>query len=238
MSALEDFFRQIGIRNAEQGEISKWQLYQADSFDVEEFAHQKLNMDPVARDDNGHDTAEKILCSKCSPISDNYRFGRDTSDLEYITDALRKYKTSEPIILFRGVCDVPMEKMVEARCHPEDDWRLQVGIDELKERMADAKKPREIKVGDKVRFVFTDFYNPNKLCDFFDNAKVTTYDILRTTSTALSGGIPNKAWRYEVLYVGDHLDSSINKNVRVALVRHEKTDVEFVVRLEKLELVE
>ena len=129
-------------------------------------------------------------------------------------------------------------KKVEARCHPEDDWRLQVGIDELKERMAEAKKPREIKVGDIVKFVFPDFYNPNKLCDFFDTAKVSTYDILRTTSTALSGGAPSKVWRYEVLYVGDHFDSSINKNVRVALVRHEKTDVEFVVRLEKLELVE
>ena len=127
---------------------------------------------------------------------------------------------------------------VEARCHPDDDWRLQVGIDELKERMAEAKKPREIKAGDIVKFVFTDFYNPNKLCDFFETAEVATYDIMRTMSTALSGGIPNKVWRYEVLYVGDHLDSSINKNVRVALVRHEKTDVEFVVRLEKLELVE
>ena len=129
-------------------------------------------------------------------------------------------------------------KKVESRCHPEDDWRLQVGIDELKERMAEAKKPREIKVGDKVKFVFPDFYNPNKLCDFFDTAKVATYDIMRTMSTALSGGAPSKVGRYEVLYVGDHLDSSINKNVRVALVRHEKTDVEFVVRLEKLELVE
>ena len=128
-------------------------------------------------------------------------------------------------------------KKVETRCHPEDDWRLQVGIDELKERMAEAKKPREIKVGDKVKFVFPDFYNPNKLCDFFDTAKVATYDIMRTMSTAFSGGAPSKVWRYEVLYVGDHFDSSINKNVRVALVRHEKTDVEFVVRLEKLELV-
>ncbi len=129
------------------------------------------------------------------------------------------------------------EKKVEARCHPEDDWRLQVGIDELKERMAEAKKLREIKVGDIVKFVFTDFYNPNKLCDFFETAEVATYDIMRTMSTALSGGIPNEVWRYEVLYVGDHLDSSINKNVRVALVRREKTDIEFVVRLEKLELV-
>ena len=129
-------------------------------------------------------------------------------------------------------------KKVETRCHPEDDWRLQVGIDELKERMAEAKKPREIKVGDKVKFVFPDFYNPNKLCDFFDTAKVATHDIMKTMSTAFSGGAPSKVGRYEVLYVGDHFDSFINKNVRVALVRHEKTDVEFVVRLEKLELVE
>ena len=129
-------------------------------------------------------------------------------------------------------------KKVEARCHPDDDWRLQVGIDELKERMAEAKKPREIKVGDIVKFVFPDFYNPNKLCDFFDAAKVSTYDIMKTMSTAFSGGAPSKVGRYEVLYMGDHFDSFINKNVRVALVRHEKTDVEFVVRLEKLELVE
>lgn len=128
-------------------------------------------------------------------------------------------------------------KKVKARCHPEDDLRLQVGIDELKERMAEAKNPREIKVGDIVKFVFTDFYNPNKLCDFFDTAKVAMYDIMRTMSTALSGSIPNKVWRYKVLYVGNHLDSSINKNVRVALVKHEKTGVEFVVRLNKLELV-
>ena len=129
-------------------------------------------------------------------------------------------------------------KKVETCCHPEDDWRLQVGIDELKERMAEAKKPREIKVGDKVKFVFTDFYNPNKLCDFFDTAKVATYDIMKTMSTALSGRTPSRVCIYEVLYIGDHLDNSINKNVRVALIRHKTTDTEFVVRLEKLELVE
>lgn len=129
-------------------------------------------------------------------------------------------------------------KKVETRCHPEDDWRLQVGIDELKDRMAEVKKPREIKVGDRVKFVFTDFYNPNKLCDFFDTAKVATYDIMKTMSTALSGRTPSRVCIYEVLYVGDHLDSSINKNVRVALIRHKTTDTEFVVRLEKLELVE
>ena len=129
-------------------------------------------------------------------------------------------------------------KKVEARCHPEDDWRLQVGIDELKERMTEAKKPREIKVGDKVKFVFTDFYNPNRLCDFFDTAEVATYDIMRTMSTAFAGYIPSEVCSYQVLYVGDHLDSSTNKNVRVALVKHEKNDTEFVVRLDKLELVE
>ena len=128
-------------------------------------------------------------------------------------------------------------KKVETRCHPEDDWRLQVGIDELKERMDEKKKPREIKVGDRVKFVGNYVYNPKKLCDFFDTSEVSPYDIMRTMSTAFSGALADKLWRYEVLYVGDHLDSSINKNVRVALVRHKTTDTEFVVRLEKLELV-
>lgn len=41
-------------------------------------------------------------------------------------------------------------KKVETRCYPDDDWRLQVGLDELKAKMNEAKKPREIKVGDRV----------------------------------------------------------------------------------------
>lgn len=121
MSALEEFFKQIGIWEAEQNDISKWQLYQADSFDVEEYAHRKLNKDPAARTDNGSLTAEKLLCSSCSSISDAYRFGRDTSHLEHITEAMKKYKTSEPVILFRGVCDIPMEKMVEAAKELNED---------------------------------------------------------------------------------------------------------------------
>ena len=35
-------------------------------------------------------------------------------------------------------------KKVETRCHPDDDWRLQVGIDELKERMSEADVPIEV----------------------------------------------------------------------------------------------
>lgn len=41
-------------------------------------------------------------------------------------------------------------KKVEVRCHPDDAWKLQVELDELKEKMNEAKKPREIKVGDRV----------------------------------------------------------------------------------------
>lgn len=47
---------------------------------------------------------------------------------------------------------------VETRCHPEDDWRLQIGLDELKDRMNANKKPREIKVGDKVMRI------PTRMC--------------------------------------------------------------------------
>lgn len=197
----------------------------------------------------------------CEIVNTNYKFWKSNDDIAKQLEAIKKgekelgmniewkfYERNLAPKWLEGDYDLHIEgnrmtmtskdgKQVEARCHPDDDWRLQVGIDELKERMAEAKKPREIKVGDVVKFVDTYFYNPNKLCDFFDTAEVATYDIMRTMSTAFSGVLPDKLWRYEVLYVGDHLDSSINKNVRVALVRHEKTDVEFVVRLEKLELV-
>lgn len=129
-------------------------------------------------------------------------------------------------------------KKVETRCHPDDDWRLQIGLDELKERMNEAKKPREIKVGDTVRFLVPAFYSPHVFCNFFNTAKVATCDIMKTMFTAFSGYVPSKTCIYKVLYVGNHLDSSTNKNVRVALIRDEKDDVEFVVSLEKLELVE
>lgn len=84
-------------------------------------------------------------------------------------------------------------KAVEARCHPEDDWRLQVGLDELKERMNEAKKPREIKLGDKVRlisarmYVYTVTYInkergyaiiDNRYCDFPVIAKLSNLELV------------------------------------------------------------
>lgn len=69
-------------------------------------------------------------------------------------------------------------KKVETRCHPDDDWRLQVGIDELKERMAEAKKPKEIKVGDKVKFKHdkTGWYYPHCVSEWcHDNAISAEY---------------------------------------------------------------
>ena len=114
MTATEEYFMHLNIWEKEQKYISRWKEFMANSESVEEFAHEKLNMDPVARDENGQQTAEKILCSSCSQISDDYRFNHDTSHLEFITEAMRKYKTYVPVVLFRGVCDIPMEKMIEA----------------------------------------------------------------------------------------------------------------------------
>lgn len=129
-------------------------------------------------------------------------------------------------------------KKVETRCHPEDDWRLQIGLDELKDRMNEAKKPREIKVGDMVRFLAPASYSPYAVCDFFETSKVAAHHITRTMYAARFGYVPSKTCMYKVLCVGNHLDSSTNKNVRVALIRDETSGAEFVVRLERLELVE
>lgn len=66
-------------------------------------------------------------------------------------------------------------KSVETRCHPDDDWRLQVGLDELKDRMIEKTKPIEpIKLGGKVRFKKgkADWYYPHHVSEWCDKNKI------------------------------------------------------------------
>ena len=129
-------------------------------------------------------------------------------------------------------------KKVETRCHPDDDWRLQVGIDELKERMADAKKPREIKVGDKVRFNRADCYNVKQVIDFFSDYKVPTQDLIDVAQANAVGNWPSKLIDYTVKYVGYYTNVIDRKPFKVALVQSNATGAKFVTDYSNLELVE
>ena len=129
-------------------------------------------------------------------------------------------------------------KKVEARCHPDDDWRLQVGIDELKERMAEAKKPREIKVGDKVRFNRADCYNVKQVIDFFSDYKVPTQDLIDVAQANAVGNWPSKLIDYTVKYVGYYTNVIDRKPFKVALVQSNATGSKFVTDYSNLELVE
>ena len=129
-------------------------------------------------------------------------------------------------------------KNVEARCHPDDDWRLQVGIDELKERMAEAKKPREIKVGDKVRFNRADCYNVKQVIDFFSDYKVPTQDLIDVAQANAVGNWPSKLIDYTVKYVGYYTNVIDRKPFKVALVQSNATGSKFVTDYSNLELVE
>ena len=129
-------------------------------------------------------------------------------------------------------------KNVEARCHPDDDWRLQVGIDELKERMAEAKKPREIKVGDKVRFNRADCYNVKQVIDFFSDYKVPTQDLIDVAQANAVGNWPSKLIDYTVKYVGYYTNVIDRKPFKVALVQSNATGAKFVTDYSNLELVE
>ena len=129
-------------------------------------------------------------------------------------------------------------KKVEASCHPEDDWRLQVGIDELKERMADVKKPREIKVGDKVRFNRADCYNVKQVIDFFSDYKVPTQDLIDVAQANAVGNWPSKLIDYTVKYVGYYTNVIDRKPFKVALVQSNATGSKFVTDYSNLELVE
>ena len=129
-------------------------------------------------------------------------------------------------------------KKVEASCHPEDDWRLQVGIDELKEKMADAKKPREIKVGDKVKFNRADCYNAKQMIDFFSAYKVPAQDVIDVAQANVTGNWPNKFIDYTVKYVGYYTNVIDRKQYKVVLVQSNGSGSKFVTDYSNLELVE
>lgn len=129
-------------------------------------------------------------------------------------------------------------KKVEARCHPEDDWRLQIGIDELKERMAEAKKPREIKVGDKVIVTCEYWYEARNMADFFENAKVNASDIIRAIKWSDGVHRPSKGIEYEVRAIGNHVSAATKMPLKMALIYNDKAGSLYVVNYVDLELVE
>ena len=128
-------------------------------------------------------------------------------------------------------------KKVEARCHPEDDWRLQVGIDELKERMAEAKKPREIKVGDVVKFKHNavDWYCPHTVSDWCKTNHISIDDVMTAyTSDIIFGDRENELedYKFRVVTVNKY------KNKTLAYIMTVNKHYSFIVNTEWLELVE
>lgn len=126
-------------------------------------------------------------------------------------------------------------KKVEARCHPEDDWRLQVGIDELKERMAEAKKPREIKVGDVVTVKAREKYSSMDAKSFFEENSIPVEYIIRVVQANASMTFPTPDYKYRVLYIG-YLSGKNSK--KCALIESNLTSYLYVVNYTNLELVE
>ena len=121
-------------------------------------------------------------------------------------------------------------KQVEARCHPDDDWRLQVGIDELKERMSEAKKPREIKVGDKVTVLSTICYEANSVKDFFTTCCIPVEDVIEVAYSDALNHVPNMYNPCIVKYIG------YNEQDKMALIKSIATGNKYVVRYDNLEL--
>ena len=126
-------------------------------------------------------------------------------------------------------------KKVEARCHPDDDWRLQIGIDELKERMAEAKKPREIKVGDIVKVKTSSKYSSMDAKSFFEENSIPVEYIIRVVQANASLTFPTPAYKYRVLYIG-YLSGKNSK--KCALIESNTNSYLYVVNYTNLELVE
>ena len=126
-------------------------------------------------------------------------------------------------------------KKVETRCHPDDDWRLQVGIDELKERMAEAKKPREIKVGDIVKVKTGQKCNTMEATSFFKENNIPVEHIVCAVQSSSGMGCPSIYSKYQVLYVGNF---SSKRDKKCALIKSNIQTYEYVVDYDNLELVE
>ena len=135
-------------------------------------------------------------------------------------------------------------KQVEAHCHPDDDWRLQVGIDELKERMAEAKKPREIKVGDKVKFKKdeVDWYVPHTIPDWTNRVNLPNKYIFEAYRTREmyspyideENGLKDlENVDFYVMYLGK--SSMLDDNY--AYIHNEDIGIGFIVNIKWLELV-
>lgn len=126
-------------------------------------------------------------------------------------------------------------KAVEARCHPDDDWRLQVGIDELKERMAEAKKPREIKIGDRVKFKYDaiDWYCPHTVSDWCKTNHISVDDVMTTYASNVIFGECDyelKDFRFRVVTVAKY------KNQTLAYIMEVNNRYSFIVDTEWLVL--
>ncbi len=129
------------------------------------------------------------------------------------------------------------EKKVEIRCHPEDDWRLQIGIDELKERMNEVKKPREIKVGDKVKLKRSDCYSAKIVTDFFRDCEIPIEDVINVVDINTKGYYPSAVIPHTVKYIGYHTNVIDKKKYKVALVQSNGVGAEYVTDYTNLELV-
>ena len=104
---------------------------------------------------------------------------------------------------------------VETRCHPDDDWRLQVGIDELKERMIEKTKPIEpIKLCSKVKFKKgkADWYIPHYMQEWCAKNMISRDYIFKAYETdEIFSEREEKLEDYEfiVLYIGKNYTSNL-----------------------------
>lgn len=197
----------------------------------------------------------------CEIVNTNYKFWKSNDAIAKQLEAIKKgekelgmniewkfYERNLAPKWLEGDYDLHIEgnrmtmtskegKKVETRCHPDDDWQLQVGIDELKERMAEVKKPREIKVGDKVKFKRADCYNAKQVIDFFSAYKVPTQDVIDVAQANATGNWPNKIFDYTVKYLGYYTNVIDSKLYKVALVQSNATGSKFVTDYANLEMV-
>lgn len=112
MRKLQLYLQQQKVYEADSRDVAKWPKYYLPNNEkiVEDTAHRIFNPE-LTKDQS----LELTLASKSPTISDSYRFDCEGShSFDMFQEMMYQYQITEPVILYRGVSEVPFRRMIES----------------------------------------------------------------------------------------------------------------------------
>lgn len=116
---LKAFIRQQKIYEMDSRDITQWSKYKLpDTESIVEYTALRILNPELTKKENA---LELTLAEKSPTISDVYRFDCNGAlSFDRFSEMLSRYQNTEPVILYRGVSEIPYKKMIEAATELDD----------------------------------------------------------------------------------------------------------------------